>query len=203
MFNVGIAWLLELCERGEAVGWRRAQLGVPRCSTPGPAPGPPAGAGTGRALRSSPRRRPAPKALIIYGSAVACGEIAGQLGGEGTGTFPRCVSPSGRPCPARRASAAVPGARYRRRARGSPAAPPCGSGLWSPGRAGAPPPLASGTKVLVTAGSFAPRARRGEQPVPRGSAGSPSPVRAGAPHRGHFPCAGGGCSRIPAGQSEP
>lgn len=109
MFNVGIARLSELsASAARRRGWRRAQLGGPPVEHPGTRRGPRAGGGTGRVPRSSPRRRSAPGAAILYRS--AAGKSRGSSGGEGTGTFPRCVSPSGCPCPPFRAAAAVPGA---------------------------------------------------------------------------------------------
>lgn len=135
MFNVGIARLLELGERGEALGWRRARLGGAPVQHPGTRTGATGPGGAPGGLPAAPRAAPQP--LIIYRRAAARGEIARQLGGEGTGTFPRCVSPSGHSRPARRASAAVPqpgagaapGALPQLRRAGASRAHPAGTGI--------------------------------------------------------------------------
>lgn len=56
MFNVGIARLLELRERGEALGWRRARLGGAPVQHPGTRTG---ATGPGRHRAGSPQL-PAP-----------------------------------------------------------------------------------------------------------------------------------------------
>lgn len=175
MFNVGIARLSELSGRGEAM-WAGAEpgSGSPRCGAPGPA---------------DPRA--APEAFVIYRSAAALGEIAWQLGGEGTGTFPRCVPPSGRPCPAG-------AARSRERCPGLSRSSAVRIGLRAP----AGPGLlrrSLGDTSACDSGKFCSGRAAGRAARSAGLGRFPALGQRGISAQ----CAGGGCSRIPAGQSEP
>lgn len=175
MFNVGIARLLEPCERGEALGWRRARLGGP----PGAAPRDRAGAagrGRHRAGSAAPRAARRPRLSLFTGAPRLAGTLRGSSGARGR-LLPPLRAALGAPRSRRPepGAGAAPGALPQLRRAGA-------AELARPARGSAAARL--GDESARDSGKFgSPPVRRGERPVPRGSAGSPRPLRAGAPHR--------------------